>query len=103
MNWSQIILTALVFVFGFLATYFKAEGSILTKVSEFIAEAEEEYANTEKAGNFKKQWVVNELSKNIPLFLRGIFTDEVLDILVENVFHSIQTYAKLQLSKHLNI
>ncbi len=52
MDWSQILLTALVIVVGFWATYFKSEGSILNNVSDFIAKAEEEYANTEKAGNF---------------------------------------------------
>jgi len=102
MNWSQILFTVVGLAIGFLATYFKTEGKVLSKVSTFIIKAEEEYANTSKAGSLKKKWVVSELSKYIPLFLKGIITDEVLGVLVENVFQSIQSYAELQLTKYLN-
>ena len=82
---------------GGLALYFKANANLKAKVSEIITEAEITYKDTFKAGGLKHEYVVEKLYSMIPAGLNLVITRDLVTVLVDNTFKSMEQYAKQQL------
>lgn len=96
MNWYEIIGIVLILLLGATVHYFKTYTNISTKVVGLIAEAEELYKEVAKSGASKKEWCIKQLNKIIPPTLKVIFTDEILDIIIQNVFNQIKSYIEVK-------
>lgn len=94
----QIISTVLWIVFGFIVTYLKTKTDIIELAKEQINHAEIMY-NEAHAGEKKMDFVVKYIYKFIPAPMRFIFTEEAIQSIVQNVFDSVEAYAKTQLDK----
>lgn len=94
----QIISTVLWIVFGFIVTYLKTKTDIIELAKEQINHAEIMY-NEAHAGEKKMDFVVKYIYKFIPAPMRFIFTEEAIQSIAQNVFDSIEAYAKTQLDK----
>lgn len=99
MDYVAIIMTVLTIVFGFLCTYLRTKTEITSKVAELITQAEETYQNFTGCGTVKFTLVVDTLYSYIPKALRFIITKDMLGVIVQNTFDSIEAYAKTQLDK----
>lgn len=92
-------LLALTLATGGLSLYFSGKSKLLATVAQFIADAEELYKDSTKAGGRKFQWVVGRLHGLLPAPLRLVFTRELIGAIVQNVFDAVERYAKQQLDK----
>lgn len=97
----EIILRAavpiLTIIFGALSAYFRAHDKIRGSSIKYIAEAEELYKDSTKAGKEKFSWVVEALYDLIPSFLRMLITKKCIEKIVQSSFDAIEDYAKMQL------
>ena len=89
-------------ILGGIALWFRENAKIKEKTSEMIAEAEDIYKDTVKAGGMKHQYVVEELYSLVPVYMRMIFTKETISGIVDRTFESIEQYGKMQLDKAVN-
>ena len=95
----NIAITFLWIVLGFFATYLKTKTNIIESAESLIAKAEKDYADTSKSGSIKMKYVVSTIMKMIPVPLQMIFTEDMVEQMVQKVFDSIDQYAQLQLDK----
>ncbi len=95
-NYVEIIKMALIIGLGALSYYLKTYTNVTKKVTSLIAEAEELYKEYTKAGEDKMAWCIEQLNKIIPAILKPILSDAVLEIIVQNVFDSIQDYINVK-------
>lgn len=95
----EILKLAALILFGGFALYFKSKTVLTEKVTGLIAQAEDTYKDATKAGGAKFDWVVNHLYVYVPAWLRPLITREVIGQIVQFVFDSVQSYAKLQLDR----
>ncbi len=78
-----------------LTYYFDVKSKITEQLNAEISKAEDtEYKDIEK-----RAFVVSELKKIVPKALRFIFTDKVLEKLVQKAFDGIEDYAQKQVAK----
>lgn len=86
-------------ILGFLVSYFKTKTKVLDSVASKIAEAEEIYKDTTKAGGKKFNYCVEYLYSLVPSAFTKILTKEVIGTIVQGTFDSISSYAKIALDK----
>ena len=86
-------------ILGFLVSYFKTKTKVLDGVASKIAEAEEIYKDTTKAGGKKFNYCVEYLYSLVPSAFIKILTKEVIGTIVQGTFDSISYYAKIALDK----
>lgn len=94
----QVISTILWLVFGFGIAYLKTRTDIIELAKDQISHAEMIY-NEAHSGDKKMDFVVQYIYKFIPSPMRYVFTEEAIRAIVQNVFDSIERYAKTQLDK----
>lgn len=99
MDYMQIALLVATIVFGFLATYLQTKTKFMSKVVEYIAEAEDVFKDSTEAGGQKFEYVISLLMSIIPKPLQLILTRKVVSEIVQNTFDAIEGYAKTQLDK----
>lgn len=98
-NIYSIVMTALMVIFGFLCSYIKTKTNLISKASDFINKAEEDYKDVSKAGSEKFNFVVAALHNALPAPMKLFFTEQVISLIVQHVFNSMQDYATKQLDK----
>lgn len=94
----EIITTILMVVFGFLSLYIKQRTNIYERAAEAIDMAEAAYTDV-KQGGMKMNYAVQYVASFIPAPLRVVFTDEVVQNMIQFVFNSMAQYATKQLDK----
>lgn len=102
MNFSQIVQAAiwvLTAVFGGLSLWYRQNAAIQSKVSEFIAEAEERYKKLTKSGGIKFEWVAYRIYQMIPSAIRPLVPRSVIDSIIQKTFDAMQEYAVQQLDR----
>ena len=84
-----VVLMILIVVIGY--RYAKAKGldGIRKQVYQLILKAEHMY-KTSGTGKQKMKWVVSEARKLLPTWLQYIFTEELLEIIIEEWFKGIK-------------
>ncbi len=98
MSVYEIIMTVIAVVFGFLSLYIKQKTSIYERAAEAIDMAEGAYTEM-KTGGIKMHYAVQYVASFIPAPLRVVFTDEVVQSMIQFVFDSMAQYATKQLDK----
>lgn len=84
---------------GGLSIYFRTNARLKETVGDYIAEAEYVYKDTVKAGGQKHEYVVDHLYNLIPVYMRPIFTKDMISGIVDRAFEAIEQYGKMQLDK----
>lgn len=97
-NWYAIVSTVLWIVFGFLVSYFKTKTALVDRAKDAINHAENTYKEAGQGGA-KMKWAVTYLSNLIPLPLKPIFNEAVIEKIVQGAFDAIQEFATKQLDK----
>lgn len=98
MSIYEIITTVLMIVFGFLSLYIKQKTNIYERAAEAIDMAEATYTDV-KTGGKKMNYAVQYVGSFIPAPLRVVFTDEVIQSMIQFVFNSMAQYATKQLDR----
>ena len=98
MSVYEIIMTVIAVVFGFLSLYIKQKTKIYERAAEAIDMAEAAYTDV-KQGGMKMYYAVQYVASFIPAPLRVVFTDEVVQSMIQFVFDSMAQYATKQLDK----
>ena len=93
----RIAVPILTLIFGALSAYFRAHDKLRGSSIKYIAEAEELYKDSTKAGGQKFSWVVDALYDLIPAPLKIIVSKKCIEKIVQSSFDSIEAYAKMQL------
>ena len=60
---------------------------------------EKEYAAYSGAGEQKMQFCIDQINKLLPKAVKTILTDEVLRVVIQNVFDQVKAYADIQKQK----
>lgn len=97
----QVLTSFFTVIFGFLALYLSSKEKVISKVTEFIAQAEADYKDATKAGGKKFEWVVNQLYNLVPTPFKMFLTKEVLGAIVQYTFDYIEKYATTLLDKSI--
>jgi len=94
MNIKYILIGLLVAVAGILFFYkYKKEGIKLI-LTQLIVKAE--FAYKSKEGQAKKQWVIDEISKLIPFYLKWLISKETISNMIEFILSTLQeTFRKI--------
>lgn len=98
---KDIIEVVLLVIFGGVSLYFKCNATLKSKASELIADAEEEYQGYLGSGHEKMNAVISNLYTYIPAPFKILFSETMLQNLVQSVFDNIQKYAKTQIDKKI--
>jgi len=98
----QIALPLLAVILGALSAYFAENEKLQNGAIKYIAEAEEIYKDTTKAGGIKFAFVIDSLYNLVPAPLRIIITRNLIEGIVQSSFDSIEEYAKIQMDKAVN-
>lgn len=93
-----IVQVVLYILLGGLALWFKTNGKLNKMVDSLIDKAEEEFAGF-KQGNERFQAVVGWLYDLIPTVLKPFFPQKFIEVLVQNAFDQLTSFAKKQLDK----
>lgn len=92
----RISVPILTLIFGALSAYFRARDKLRDSSIKYIAEAEELYKDSTKAGKEKFSWVVEALYDLIPAPLKMFITKKCIEKIVQSSFDAIEDYAKMQ-------
>ena len=92
----RISVPILTLIFGALSAYFRARDKLRDSSIKYIAEAEELYKDSTKAGKEKFSWVVDALYDLIPAPLKMFITKKCIEKIVQSSFDAIEDYAKMQ-------
>lgn len=92
----RIAVPILTLIFGALSAYFRARDKLRDSSIKYIAEAEELYKDSTKAGKEKFSWVVEALYDLIPAPLKMFITKKCIEKIVQSSFDAIEDYAKMQ-------
>jgi len=92
----RIAVPILTLIFGALSAYFRARDKLRDSSIKYIAEAEELYKDSTKAGKEKFSWVVDALYDLIPAPLKMFITKKCIEKIVQSSFDAIEDYAKMQ-------
>lgn len=95
----DILQIVIYLILGFATWYFQTNKKLQSKVTDYINEAEKEYADVTKSGGQKHQYVIDKLYAYIPAPLRLIVNKDMVSTIVDNAFGQIESYAKKQLDK----
>lgn len=101
MDLMKLLLTTLTVVLGFLISYLKTKSKLKDLVLRYIVQAEDSFKDM-KAGSKKFEYVVSRIYNLIPVFLKPIFTKDVIGKIVQNSFDYMQNYARQQLDKAID-
>ncbi len=102
-NIYSIVMSILVIIFGFFASYVRTKVELINQAGIFINKAEEEYINVTKAGNLKFEYVLNALYDNvIPGPLKMFISKQMVSDIIQKVFDQAESYATKQLDKVVN-
>ena len=85
----NIVLIVLCAALYGLRLYFKTKGSVFEAASQFIADIE----NSGLVGPEKMAYVVSQLFALIPIPLKSIFTESLLQEIAQEVFDTMKEYA----------
>lgn len=99
MNIYTIISTLLMVGFGAISYYYRTKSQLSVSAGELVAEAEKKYAEFEKTGEQKLDYVVSILYSYIPVQFRWMFPEEVLKIIIENALSKMKEFAQVQIDK----
>lgn len=77
---------------AFLSYYLDTKKNLLEKANGEISKAED----TDKKNAEKMAFVVEQLKKVVPKAMRFIFTDRVIEKIVQKAWEEIEDYAKKQ-------
>lgn len=91
------------FILGGLTVYFKSSQVLKGAAAELIADAEELYSDTRKAGGAKHTYVVDKLCLLIPAPLRFLLNRSMVEHLVDRTFQAVEHYARQQLDQAVGI
>lgn len=94
----NIVLAVLTVIVGFLATYFKGNSKLYSRVASYIALAEATYTDA-SSGGLKMQYVIGRLYALIPAVIRPFIPESVIQTIVQTVFDQVAAYATKQLDK----
>lgn len=95
----EFVKIVLYILLGGLALYFRTTTKLNQTVNEIITDAESMYADTVKSGGKKFVWCVDTLYSLLPKPLRLIIPRNIVEMIVQNTFNSMEDYAKTQLDK----
>ena len=95
-NIAQIVVWV---ILGGLSLYFRTNSRLKEVAGDYISEAESVYKDTVKAGGMKHEYVVEKLYAFVPVYMRPIFTVEMISQIVDRAFESIESYGKQELDK----
>jgi H+/gluconate symporter-like permease len=98
----QIVVPIITIIFGALSAYFNENEKLKEEAEKYIAEAEEIYKDTFKAGGQKFSWVVESLYKIVPVPLRIVISKKCIEMIVQSTFDNIESYAATQIDKAVN-
>ena len=103
MDWQLLINIAAgvaLILSAFLIEYFKTSSVFRGFIAQLIADAEWVFAEVEKAGKQKMDWVIAKLyERYIPAFLKPFFTESKLREIVQIVFDKVKDFADLQVER----
>ena len=88
----NIVLVVLSIVLACLSYYLDTKKNLLEKANGEISKAED----TDKKNAEKMAFVVEQLKKVVPKAMRFIFTDRVIEKIVQKAWEEIEDYAKKQ-------
>jgi hypothetical protein len=88
-SWSQILYAFVIFVMMLIISFYKTNA----KFRGFIASLINEAQSLDKTNSERKQWVVDEVYKIIPLWLKPILTKTVIGMVVQGIYDSIKSFA----------
>jgi regulatory protein YycH of two-component signal transduction system YycFG len=91
----EIILGVLVVISIFATYYFKIKAQIEQEAIGAINDAE----STNKIGQEKMKQAIEEVNKIIPSFLKPIFNDEFLELIIQSIFDRMKEFAEKQAEK----
>jgi hypothetical protein len=91
----NIVLVVLSVGFAFLSYYLDIKKNLLERANGEISKAED----TGKKNAEKMAFVVEQLKKIVPKVMRFIFTDRVIEKIVQKAFDAIEDYASKQNKK----
>lgn len=92
---ASVVLVLLSVGFALLSYYLDIKKNILENANGAISKAED----TDKKNAEKMAYVVGQLKSIVPRFMRFIFTDRVIEKIVQKAFDEIEEYAKKQKKK----
>lgn len=98
---TQIALLLLTITFGAVSAYLSENQKLRNGAVKYIAQAEELYCDTTKAGEIKFAWVVDNLYRIIPAPLKMVISKSLVEKIVQNTFDGINKYNKVQLEKFI--
>ena len=91
----SIVVTVLMVVFGFVASYIRTKSNLISKAGDFINKAEEDYKSVSKAGAEKFSWVVYTLHSIIPAPMRIFITEDMIAQIVQKARRNESTVSPL--------
>lgn len=99
MEWYNILITVITIVFGGLSYYYNTKSKLNSKVDALITEAENKYADIEKSGEQKLDYVVSILYSYIPIQFRWMFPEEALKLIIEKALFEMKKFTIMQIEK----
>lgn len=91
----ECILAILLVASTFLTYYLKVKSAIEREAIGAINNAE----NTEKMGEEKMKQAIEQVNKVVPPFLKPIFNDELLEMVIQIAFEEMKEFAEKQVKK----
>lgn len=91
--------TVLSVLLGALALWLRGSQRLFALAVRLIAEAEEAYRDSTRAGGEKFEWVVTSLYRALPAALRPFVPRTAVEAVVQSTFDAVEGYAKLQLER----
>lgn len=99
MEWYNVLIAIATIIFGGLSYYYNTKSKLNSKVDILITEAENKYADIEKSGEQKLDYVVSILYSYIPIQFRWMFPEEALKLIIEKALSEMKKFAVTQIEK----
>lgn len=87
----HIISSIIILIFVFVSAYYKIKSAISSKISSFVKAASE---RDDLTGPEKMSMVISWIKEFIPKAPSVLFSDKVLEQMVENVYQDMKAYSK---------
>ena len=84
---------------GGLSLYLKTKENLKEKACCVITEAETKYQDMTNAGEAKFEYAIDKLYAQIPAVFKPFMTRTMIGTIVQTVFESVESYARLRLDK----
>lgn len=98
----QIVIPILAVILGAASVYYHENEKLRNSSIKYIAQAEEMYKDSTKAGGQKFEWVVDMLYSVVPAPFKIFVNKSIIEKIVQSTFDGLEEYAKLQLDKIIN-